>query len=78
MINENVTYGGRKLDVGPNSIRLLQTIVAEFRTAILFDAVEILFAANPESLFDLLQRAVSDIQNAKVTRNFQNKWRHQN
>ncbi len=78
MINENVTYGGRKLDVGPNSIHLLQIIVAEFRTAILFDAVEILVTANPERLFDLLQRAVSDIQIAKVTRTFQNKWRHQN
>lgn len=78
MINENVTYGGRKLDVGPNSIRLLQTIVTEFRTAILFDAVEGLVTANPERLFGLLQRAVSDIQIAKVTRAFQNKWRNQN
>jgi hypothetical protein len=78
MINENVTYGGRKLDVGPNSIRLLQTIVAEFRTAILFDAVEILATANPKCLFNLLQRAVSDIEITKVTRAFQNKGRHQN
>lgn len=78
MINENVTYGGRKLDIGPNSIRLLQTIVDEFRTAILFYAVEFLSTANPERLSDLLQRALSDIQIAKVTRDFQNNWRHQN
>lgn len=77
MINENVTYGGRKFDIGPNSICLLQTIVAEFHTAILFDAVEVLFSVNPERLSDLLRRAVSDIQIAKVTRDFQNNWIHQ-
>jgi hypothetical protein len=76
MINEHVTYGGRKLDVGPASIRLLQTIVAELRAAILFDAVEALATADADRLSFLIQRAVSNIQIAKVTRAVQNTWEH--
>jgi hypothetical protein len=68
MINQYVTYGGRKLDVGPDSMRLLQTIVAEFRTAILFDAVETLVTTDVDRLSDLFQQAVSNIQITKVTR----------
>jgi hypothetical protein len=78
MLNQYITYGGRRLNVGPDSIRLLQTIVAELREAILFDAVEILAAANVEGLLDLFRRAASDIQIAKITKAVQNKWRHQN
>jgi len=76
MINEHVTYGGRKLDVGPASIRLLQTIVAELRAAILYDAVEALATADADRLSFLIQRAVSNIQIAKVTRAVQNTWEH--
>jgi hypothetical protein len=77
MIDEHVTYGGRKLDVGPASIRLLQTIVAELRAAILFDAVEALATADTDRLSFLIQRAASNIQIAKVTRTVQNTWKHQ-
>lgn len=77
MIDEHVTYGGRKLDVGPASIRLLQTIVAELRAAILFDAVEALATADTDRLSFLIQRTASNIQIAKVTRAVQNTWKHQ-
>jgi hypothetical protein len=78
MLNEHITYGGRKLNVGPDSIRLLQTIVAELREAVLFDAIDILAIANVDRLSDLCSLAASDIQIAKITRAFQNKWRHHN
>ncbi len=78
MIGEHVTYGGRKLDVGPESIRLLQTIVTELRTAILFDAIETLATADTNRLSFLIQRVASNIQIAKVTRAVQNTWEHQN
>jgi hypothetical protein len=66
MMNEHVTYGGRKLDVGPASMILLQNIVAELRAAILFDAVEALWAVDSERLKDIVQRAASKIQIAKI------------
>lgn len=66
MMNEHVTYGGRKLDVGPASLTLLQTIVAKLRAAILYDAVEALAAANNKHLADSIQRAVTNIQIAKI------------
>ena len=77
MINDHVTHGGRKLDVGPASIRLLQTIVGELRAAILYDAAEALFAADTDRLSFLIQRAASDIRIAKVTRAVKNAWKHQ-
>ena len=77
MINEHVTYGGRKLDVGPASIRLLQTIVTELRAAVLFDATETLCTADTDHLSFLIQRAASNIQIAKVTRAVKKAWKHQ-
>ena len=72
MTGEHVTYGGRKLDIGPASIRLLQTIVAELHTAILFDSVEALATADPDRLSFLIQRTASNIQIAKARRAIQN------
>jgi hypothetical protein len=66
MMNEHVTYGGRKLDVGPASLALLQTIVAELRAAILYDAVETLAAADSKRLADSIERAATNIQIAKI------------
>jgi len=74
MINDHVTYGGRKVDVGAESFHLLQAIVAELRTAILFDAIDILDTNNKDRLSDLLRQAVSVIQIAKITRAVQNEW----
>jgi hypothetical protein len=78
MIGEHVTYGGRKLDVGPASIRLLQTIVNELRTALLFDGIETLATADPNRLSSLIQRAASKVQIARVTRAVQNTWKQAN
>jgi hypothetical protein len=77
MINEHVTYGGRKLDVGPASIGLLRTIVAELRAAVLFDAAEALCTADPDRLSFMIQRAATVIQIAKVTGAVKKAWRHQ-
>jgi len=78
MIGEHVTYGGRKLDVGPASIRLLQTIANELRTALLFDGIETLATADANRLSFLIQRAASNIQIARVTRAVQATWKQAN
>lgn len=77
MMNEHVTYGGRKLDVGPASLVLLQTIVAGLRAAILFDAVEALGTADNERLADLVQRAASNVQIARIMKATRKEWKHQ-
>jgi len=66
MMNEHVTYGGRKVDVGPASMNLLQTIVAELRAATLFDAAEALASADVDRLVDLIRQAASKIQIARI------------
>lgn len=68
MTNDFLTYGGRKLDVGPTSLRLLTTIINEFRTALLFDSVEALASADPNRLLVLLKKAASSVHRAQVTR----------
>jgi len=70
MIGKHVTYGGRKLDVGPASIRLLQTIVNDLRIAILFDGIEALAIADANRFSFLIQRATSKIQIARITQQF--------
>ena len=75
MANEHVTYGGRKLDVGPASIRLLKTIVSELRRAILFDAIEGLAMEDSQRLEDLLQCAQSDMQIRKIMKATRAEWK---
>ena len=78
MIGAHVTYGGRKLDVGAASIRLLKTIVNELRAAFLFDGIETLSIADANSLSFLIQRTASRIQIARVTRAVQKTWKQAN
>ncbi len=66
MAGQFFTYGGRKINVGPGSVRLLQAIVAEFRTALLFDSVENLAAVEPDRAVTLLRRAESRVHLARV------------
>lgn len=75
MVNEHVTYGGRKLDVGPASILLLKTIVSELRRAILFDAIEVLATKDSQRLGHLLRRAQSDIQIRKIMKATRAEWK---
>lgn len=68
MANEFLTFGGRKLDVGPNSIRLLTEIVAQFQLAVLYDSLEALETKDQRRLSGLLQRAGRDMSVARVVR----------
>jgi len=68
MANNYITYGGRQLDIGPNSIRLLKTIHDEFFLAILYDSLEELATSNQNRLSDLLHAAASKVQVARTTR----------
>ena len=66
MAGQFMTFGGRRIDVGPKSAELLCAIVAEFRAALLFDSVEALAAADPNRALALLRRAASRVQMARV------------
>lgn len=68
MKNEFLTYGGRKLDIGSNSIRLLKEIVAQFQRAVLYDSLEALETTDQRHLSRLLQRAVRDVSVARATK----------
>ena len=68
MRNEFLTYGGRKLDIGPNSIRLLKEIVAQLQLAVLYDSLEALETTEPRCLSRLLRRAVQEVSVARDTK----------
>src|ERR1700685_48794 len=68
MHGTKMSYGGRHLDVGPDSINLLQTIVAEFREALLYDALESLAEDAPERAAVLLNRLRTDVPVNRVKR----------
>lgn len=68
MRNDFLTYGGRELDVGPNSIRLLKEIVGQLQRAILFDSLEALRTTDEPSLVRLLKKAAGDVHIARTTR----------
>ena len=65
-----LTYGGRKLDVGPASALLLRAIVTEFHAALLFDSVEALAAAEPNQVLTLLRSAASRVHLGRVAKQF--------
>ena len=67
MTNEFLTYGGQKLDVGPNSIRLLKEIVSQFQLAVLYDSLEALETIDKPRLVRLLNRAARDAHIARTT-----------
>ena len=71
MAGHFLTYGGRRIDVGPASAILLRAIVTEFRTALLFDSVEALAAADPNQALTLLRRAGSRVHLARVAKEFE-------
>lgn len=77
MKNEYLTYGGRKLNVGPESLILLKTIVTELRQAILFDAIETLAKSNFDSLATLINQAAISIQIEKRTKHLQKTWNYE-
>ncbi len=70
MAGHHMTYGGKRLDVGPDSLQLLLTATREFRTALLYDSVQALVDADPASLELLLHRAASDHHLARIQRKY--------
>ena len=75
MAGQFLTYGGRKIDVGPASRRLLGAIVGEFRTALLFDSVEVLAKTDPNGLSCLVRRSGSRVHVARVMKQVQKRLR---
>jgi hypothetical protein len=65
-----LTYGGQKIDVGPASALLLRDIVAEFRTALIFDSIEALAAADPKEVYYLLRHVASQRHVVRVAKRF--------
>jgi hypothetical protein len=71
MVNQYLTYGGRRLDIGPDSIRLLKTIQDEFCTAILFDSLEVLAKEDQSRLSFLFKRASTNVRDARMAKKVQ-------
>ncbi|MCH9050948.1 MAG: hypothetical protein IIA72_07690 [Proteobacteria bacterium] len=68
MAGHHMTFGGKRLDVGPDSLKLLLTATREFRTALLYDSVQALVDADAASLELLLHRAASAHHVARITK----------
>jgi len=77
MENEYLTYGGRKLNVGPESFFLLKTIVNELHQAILFDSIEALAKTNIDNLAYLINQTAISIQINKRTKYLQKTWSYE-
>ena len=68
MANHYMTYGGKRLDVGPDSLKLLLTVTREFRAALLYDSIQTLADADGPRLRRLLKQAARDHQVARLTK----------
>jgi hypothetical protein len=65
---DSATIGGDSVDVGPASLKLLAEIVGEFRSGVLFDALESLAARDPASAVRLIQTAARDVGLSRIMR----------
>lgn len=65
---DHLTFGGDRFDVGPSSLRHLVRFVDEFRTAILFDAIEVLAIHDQKRLNSLIRQAVSALRTARIVK----------
>jgi hypothetical protein len=68
MANQFVTFGGRQVDVGPESMRQLRDLVGDFHRALLVDTMEALAASDQARLRAQLQRASSNAVVARTIR----------
>lgn len=68
MSGDAATIGGESVNVGAASLRLLTSIVNEFRRAVLFDALVSLAADDPDSATRLIQTAARDVGLARIMR----------
>ncbi len=70
LINDRMTFGGRRYDIGRDNFQLLVAFVGELHDAVLFDSVEVLSSDAPHELSFLLQSASMPVFLRKVTRHF--------
>ena len=63
-----MTYGGKTLEIGKPSMKLLAGFVEEFRSTLMYDAVELLVELDLDRIKRHLDRAASEIQIARVTK----------
>lgn len=68
LVNQYATFGGRKFDVGRDSLRQLVALVRELQSAVLFDALEAIASADPTRLAFLLRRAATLVHVARISR----------
>lgn len=68
MTNQYMTYGGKRLDVGPDSLKLLLSAIREFRTALLYDSIQAIADADGPCLRRLLDRAAREHRLARITK----------
>ena len=61
MVGDFATIGGERVNVGTDSLQLLVVIVEEFKSAVLFDALETLAATDPTRAAHLIRRAAVEI-----------------
>lgn len=68
MTNQYITYGGKRLDVGPDSLKLLLTAIREFKTALLYDSIQAIADVDGPCLIRLLDRAAKEHHIARITK----------
>jgi hypothetical protein len=68
MENQYLTFGGLRVDIGPDSIRLLKMFRDEFFTAVKYDSIEALARKDESRLSFLLNRAAKEVSIARSTR----------
>ena len=68
MTNQYMTYGGKRLDVGPDSLKLLLAAIREFRTALLYDSIQAIADADGPCLRRLLDRTAREHRLARITK----------
>jgi hypothetical protein len=62
------TFGGGKTNVGPQSVRILQAFVTEFRKAVFCDSLEALAAADPNRAEGIVRQGTASIRLGRLTK----------
>lgn len=65
---DSASIGGDTVNVGEESLRLLVAIVDEFETAVLFDALETLWSADPARVSHLVRQAALRVEIPRTIR----------
>jgi len=68
------TFGGRKTNVGPQSVRILQAFVTEFQKAVLYDSLEAIAAAEPDRADAIVRQAASSVRIRRLTRKIESQF----